>query len=337
MYEETYQGSARISQAKLALESFLRQLDPKKDRAALYAFGTELEELAPLGTEISDIHRSLASVARPRAEMAYTELYRALGETAGSFPPESRRRAVIVLSDGENFPADGSGPSAEEVILAFHRNGVTLDGISIADEKDPLLSGICESSGGVFHEVRSTAGIEAVYSEVRERITGEYLLKVKAPHFRENSEEIVLSFGELSDSRTILLPLLFGGGNPGTTLILALLAAGIAGLAALFFFPFDKPVKAAQIQTLDRNQRTILAGEATVIGSSRDAGHTIVGNPGIEAEAATILHDAEKGSYTLVGRRDLTVNNRKVRKKELSPGDVIRIEGSTIIFDAPEK
>jgi hypothetical protein len=111
---------------------------------------------------------------------------------------------------------------------------------------------------------------------------------------------------------------------------------GLAGIGVLYFIPFEKPVKNAQIQSLESNQRTILNNDVTVIGASTGADYTIAGNPGIDAEHATIVHNAETDVFTLVSQRAVRVNNKKVKNRTLTPGDVIRIEGATIIFDAPE-
>jgi len=79
-----------------------------------------------------------------------------------------------------------------------------------------------------------------------------------------------------------------------------------------------------------------LNSDETVIGASQDADFTMAGSPGVEAEHATIVHDENAATFVLVSKRPVRVNNRKVRKRRLTPGDIIQIEGSTIIFDAPE-
>lgn len=347
MYEESYQGSLRITQAKLALNSFLDQIEESGDRAALYAFNTSIEELAPFGTPIPKIRRSLSDLKQPASEEAYTELYNSLTEVSKSFPRSTGRRAVIVLSDGENYSLFSHGgkvsarwgtavATPDEIVTTFLQTGITIDGINISDSMDQNLNSICAESGGKFHNVRSTSEISGVYTDIREKITNEYMLRVKAPPLENNIGEISLEYKDSSDNRLLLVPVLFGASSLLLPLVLLFLIAGIGGIAALYFIPFEKPVKNAQIQSLDSNQKTILNSDTTVIGASAEAHHTIAGNPGIDAQHATIMQDEKTGEFTIVSRKSVWVNNRKVKNRALTPGDVIRIEGSTIIFDAPE-
>ncbi len=348
MYEESYQGSSRIKQAKLALNTFLDRIDNTNDRAAFYAFNTGLQELAPFGADTAEIRRSLSKLEEPAPEMAYTELYNSLVKITSVFPKTYGRRAVIVLSDGENYsvsehlgtahPEWGMFAAAPaDVESAFQRAGISLDGINISDDRDEALKEICEASGGKFHDVRSTNDISSVYNGIRDKILNEYKITVTAPAFSGGSGLLMLTYAGRTDSREIPVPVLFGSGRdlPLPAILIALLL-GLAGTAMLYVLRFEKPVKTALIQSLGSNRKTILKEGATVIGASRDADMTIAGNPGIDAMHATILHDEKTGVYTLISEKTVRVNNRKVKEKRLAPGDVIRIEGSTIIFDEPD-
>jgi hypothetical protein len=79
-----------------------------------------------------------------------------------------------------------------------------------------------------------------------------------------------------------------------------------------------------------------LGSAKTVIGGSGNADLTIVGNPAVKEQHATVVFDAKKKAYTVVGSGDLTVNNRPVKTKLLEPGDVIDVGGATIVFDDGE-
>ena len=348
MYEEIYQGRSRISQAKTALGFFLEQIDDEKDQVAVYAFNTSLEELAPFGTSAADIRRSLSALEEPSSEMAYTELYNSLTEAVNFFPKTSGRRAVIVLSDGENYsfferggtshPEWGEAvPLPEEVISLFHRNGATIDGINLADDKDLHLSEICEATGGQFHDVRTTEAISGVYTAIKDAISNEYRITVNAPPLSDSVGRIELEFNGGNDSRFIFVPLVFGGASDLSFLFpLALLLLGLAGAGLLYYLKFDGPVKSPQIQSLNSHQTIPLnEGGATVIGASRDADYTLSGNPGVDYEHATIIHNEKTDIFTLVSKKSLRVNNRKTKKRVLTPGDVVQIEGNTIIFDVP--
>lgn len=347
MHEESYQGSKRINQAKIALNYFLDQLNSSKDRVAVYSFNTKLKEIAGFDSAPSEKRKSISALRKPEAEQAYTELYNSLIETAAFFPETGRRRAVIVLSDGENFSIYGQtgnkhpdwgtkNPLPEEVTAVFNNAGISVDGINIADNRDTSLEHICDSTGGNFYDVRSTEDLGRVYTEIREKILDEIHLTVAAPALKTSSGKIVIEYLGSEDSRQILLPLLFGGAkilNPAVLFIILL--AGLAGAALLYFISFEHPARNAQIQSLDTAQRTILNDGATIIGSDKEADHTIAGNPGIDARHATIVFDGKTDTYILISEKPVYVNNRKVKNKKLKEGDVIRIENSTVFFDKP--
>jgi len=347
MYDETYQGQSRISQAKAALGSFIDEIDLEKNRVGVYAFNTELVELISLGNDSAAVHRSLTALEKPSKEMSYTELYNSLDEVASLFPRNSRRRAVIVLSDGENYPLSTQGGVSHPVwgdvvtpppgvVRTFHQGGITLDGINISHERDQNLEEICNETGGSFYDVRATSEISGVYRAIRENIAGEYRIKVKAPTLVTQEGRITLTFGDSQDSRTLLIPLLFGGASELPLVIsLALLLAGLGGAGLLYVLRFEKPVKSAQIQSLNSKQTLVLDQGTTVIGTSVDADYSMAGTPGVDAEHATIVEDEKTGAFTLVSKRPVRVNNRRVKKRKLTSGDVIQIEGSTIIFDEP--
>jgi len=349
MYDESYQGSRRINQAKLALSSFLDQLEKSGDRAAVYSFNTSLEQVAAFGTDIPELRRSLSAIKQPASGEAYTELYNSLTEVSKSFPLTSGRRAVILLSDGQNYSVYQQGgeenmkwgkkiSTPEDIIQTYLQAGITLDGINISDSKDPRLDELCGSSGGRLHEVRSTEAISNVYTEIRERITNEYMIRVTAPPLSGSIGEIEIVYKNSKDSRVLLFPVLFGGSSRlPVQITLLVLLPGLGAIVVLYLLPFERPVKKAQIQSMETNQKTILNEEATVIGAGSNAHYTIAGNPGIDAEHATIVHDEATGVFTLISSKTVRVNNRKAKERVLTPGDVIRIEGSTIIFDAPEK
>ena len=348
MYDESFNGVKRIEQAKSALGSFLDRIEESGDRAAVYTFNSGYREIAPLGTDFSAIRRRLSLITRPEADQAYTELYNALIDTASMFPKTAGRRSVIVLSDGENYSMiENSGGKTgywngrtllpDEVIREYHERGVTLDGISISDDKDRALDGLCSGSGGKLYDARSTEAINNVYSGIREKILDEFRIRVVAPPLIDNTGEISLNWENQSDSRLLMVPLLFGG-STGTSIpvLLVILLVSAAALGVLFIIPFDKPAKSPQIQSLDSGQKTIISSVTTIIGADRNADFTITNSAGVDPEHATIVQDEQTGAYTLVSKKPVRVNNRKVKTRKLNAGDVIRIEGSTIIFDEPD-
>jgi hypothetical protein len=78
-----------------------------------------------------------------------------------------------------------------------------------------------------------------------------------------------------------------------------------------------------------------LIRDRTIIGNSSEADIKAASNAG--KDKATIVYDEKEDLYTLVAWGDATVNNRVVKKKNLESGDVININGVTMVFDGGKK
>jgi hypothetical protein len=77
---------------------------------------------------------------------------------------------------------------------------------------------------------------------------------------------------------------------------------------------------------------TLGSGE-TIIGSSRKADMTIAGLPAVEDIHATVIFNPAAKTYVLKGNGKMLVNNQLVITKVLEPGDLINIDGTTMVFD----
>jgi len=82
--------------------------------------------------------------------------------------------------------------------------------------------------------------------------------------------------------------------------------------------------------------RMFNVGERTVIGSDATADITIVGDEGLKKSPVTIMKDKTTGQFTIVSDEAILVNNRRVTRKGLEPGDVINFNGTIAVFDDDE-
>lgn len=80
-------------------------------------------------------------------------------------------------------------------------------------------------------------------------------------------------------------------------------------------------------------QMVPLDNKVTVIGGSDDANLTISGVSSVKDNHATIIYDEKANCYTLVSDQEVAVNNNFVKRRKLEVGDVINVEGTTIVFD----
>jgi Ca-activated chloride channel family protein len=349
MYDKNAQGISRMDQVRIALTAFIDQFSPQKDQVGLAVFNTRYQVPSTLGANAGELKTSLQSIVPPDRDNSYTELYGSLGASLAEFRGIKGRRAVIVLSDGENYPWNQHTNKPhpvwgttqflpEDITKQFQDEGVTLYAVNFAPEKDPHLAAVSESSGGRVFEARNGEELLNVYQGIQSSLSQEVRISCELPVSPAAQRTLVLSYGQARDEASLLAPLLLGEpGNVPWWLCLAALALVAAGVAVVFFLRFERPASEAELSLLDNGMTVALQNNVTVIGSSPTAHMTLVGKQDIAAEHATIVADRKTGTFTLVSERTVRVNNRPTKSRTLQAGDVIRIEGMTMIFDEPEK
>lgn len=348
MYDRMLRGERRIDHAKRALAGFLQSVTGSRDRVALGAFNTYLYPLAPLGASSGELMRSLDRLEEPPAETSYTELYQAMDRLLEQFRTASGRKAVIVLSDGENYPfayhAGVAHPvwgdetvTPDEVIDRYIASEASLYAISFADAPDPNLARIAAATGGGLFEAADSSDLARVYASIRDAIRGEVRVRIRVPSARTVERNVTVAYNGSSDDADYLAPLLLGAPAPFPWLLaLAILLAAAGAVAALHFVSFERPAQRAEIQPIGAGRTVVLQEGVTVIGSAPDADVSLARTRGVDRHHATVVHDPAKGSYTLVADHPVRVNNSLAKRRRLVPGDVISVEDVTLVFDAPE-
>jgi len=110
------------------LELFLK---PRQDEVGLYAFDRRLQELAPFGSPLGDVHYILKSL-RP---FGVTSLYDAIADAGRTLSSRAgTRRAVIALTDGED---NASRLTAEQVSAMASSIDVPVYIVMVASPTDP--------------------------------------------------------------------------------------------------------------------------------------------------------------------------------------------------------
>jgi Ca-activated chloride channel family protein len=348
----------RITQAKDAVRSFLSSMTSPRDRVGLVAYNTFYTPLSPPGQDRERIAGLLENIQRPQPEQAYTELYASLTLGAREFAGAHGRKAIIVLSDGENYPyAQYSGKphpvfktkifKYTEPIRACQEEGVTIYAISFGPEKDRQLQNIALETGGQIFDARNREELAGVYRRIHEQVAGEYRLTYPGtmdPAEKKYVKVEIDSQGErASATRFYFASTVFGLplAALGWPLLLPFLLACLLGWLATLL-KLESRRGPARLQVLQTRigyapTRVIPLGSSkTVIGGSPKADLTIAGAPGVREEHATILFDPKSRSYTIVAGGEVLVNNQPVKTRKLEPGDVIDVGGATIVFDDGE-
>ncbi|MBN2551736.1 MAG: VWA domain-containing protein [Spirochaetales bacterium] len=351
-------GRMRITHARNAVRTFLGSMTQPRDTVGLASYNTSYTRLAAPSGDKARLAGFLDGIERPDPEQAYTELYAALTLGVEDFEGIGGRRAIIILSDGENYPYfERSGkphPSHgtrtyryTEPIQACQEAGISVYAVNFAAQKDPNLEAIAVETGGTVFDARSQEELARVYQRIHEQVAGEYLIGYRAtmaPAERKFVRVQVEQQGRLDQAtRFYFSSTVFGlPRRPLSALLIIPFVLAFVLLWLISLLKFEKKRGPATLEVLKTRvgraqTRVMPLGTAkTVIGGSRSADLTIVGNPNVRERHATVVYDAKKKAYTVVGSGDLTVNNRPVKTKVLEPGDVIDVGGATIVFDDGE-
>lgn len=352
MHEEFIGTESRYQTALYALTRFLESIDNPLDRIGISAFNTYYTELSPIAPPDNAQQEAIAQLEEPSPDQAFTELYQAMRTGADALSEFPGRRALIVLSDGENYPytlRNATHPEygtsqvePEELIRKISSVGVSVYAVHIGDSRDPALDRIAAASGGRGFGAVGREDLGSIYEEIRAEIQREYRVRFRHTYSGEGTSEVRLEADNLEAFANYTVPHFFGPPSEkfGYLLLLPVLI-GIALLVFLILFRFERPVSQAELNLLIPGKRfsaatrVALSDQRTVIGRSDEADMTIAGNPALKASHATIVAD-KSGNYTVSAETEFRVNNRLTKERTLKSGDVIDFEGTTIVFDKPD-
>ncbi|MDX9802148.1 MAG: VWA domain-containing protein [Spirochaetia bacterium] len=358
MYEspEGKNDGSKSAIAIRAAKTFFSRLDPEKDKGGLALFNREYRLLSKPEKNMRQIEDRFTAIEEPSRDESYTELYYTIVKAAEDMGKTAGRKAIILLSDGENYPYfEKSGKPhplfgkdyyiPQQAAAALSENEVTLYAVNFSKEKDIPLAEIAVISGGRVFDASDEDELTGVYENIRNSINEEYRIKVKVPVTFSKSPLIEVEYNEQSRDRRGYSPaLIFGAGKARSLKSqFILIISGILLWGSLFFIKLEKPANQAELTKLASGagkaftKTMVLSSPNTVIGGSRSADYTITGIPQLADSHATIVHNEKTDAYTLVSDREIRVNNKPVKKRILKPGDVINIEGATMVFDAPDK
>ena len=351
----------RITHAKDAIRNFIDSSFNPRDVVSMASFNTFLTFHSEAIKDPSALEGLLDTIREPEKEQAYTELYHSLADSAVEMAGYRGRKVVVVLSDGENYPFfQHSGEShpdygeelktPEDVTRDYQMEGITLYAIHFGLSRDEYLGQIAVDTGGTVYDARNEEELSAVYRDIKRKIENEYRLTYRAAMIPSDRTHVKVEYtrgGEqVSASRYYFTSTIFGRpADPYPYLILLLIAAAVLVWVLLLLLRYRKLNSSAALSVLNAGYSTKVSSmtipltqNKTIIGGGERADLTISGLPSLRPEHATIVHDPKTGSYTLMGDSAITVNNRKVSgSKKLSDGDVVNVEGTTIVFEAGEE
>jgi len=350
-------ADTRSYAAKRAAETFLLSITGSQDTVGLASFNTRYRLLTEPARDRRKVAAALDGISKPAREEGYTELYASIIEASGDMRELRGRKALVVLSDGVNYPYSkyekAQHPEYGNRIFAWDepldqalRDGVTVFAVNFGKDKDSRLADIAVKSGGEVFDARSEEELSSVYRTIREKILAEALIEYRASMIPGDKRYVKLAYEDAgkkpSSIRYYYTGTVFGqsGGRAPLWIYLALPLALLAWFI-LSIIKFEKPSLSANLSLLyapgaGMGTKMFAVGDRTVIGADRTADITIAGNMTLAKSPVTIVKDPTTRKFTIMSDEAIMVNNRRVTKKSLEPGDVINFNGTIAVFDDDE-
>jgi Ca-activated chloride channel family protein len=176
--------SDKLALARAAATRFVRTL-AANDVAQVVEFNSRVNVLQDFTDDVPALEAAIGKT-RPSGETSlYTALYIAIKDLSKAPRTELRRRAIVVLSDGEDT---SSRITDEQVLDLARRSEVSVYAISVfgshPSEMERLnqgrnvhfLTSLARDTGGEFHLAGAPADLEPIYGRIAEGLRTAYTI-----------------------------------------------------------------------------------------------------------------------------------------------------------------
>lgn len=157
-----------LNTARTAGRAVIAGLRPE-DRAMLIGISSEVEVLAPLSADKAPLLKALDALDPWSATSLHDALIRSLDLLEG----ETGRRAIVVLSDGEDRYSEAT---AAAVLERARRSDVLIYPIAIGKKRAPLFAELAAISGGRSFHLRDVRELQSTLKTIAEDIRSQYLI-----------------------------------------------------------------------------------------------------------------------------------------------------------------
>lgn len=158
----------RLAAAKSAARAFLEELRPS-DESMLLAVGSTVDILAPLSVERA---RQVEVLSRLDA-FGTTGLHDAIIEASAAVQPAKGRRALVLLSDGDDRY---SRASATDALEAARGSDVMIYPLALGATRPPLFAELATLTGGRSFHARDPKGLPGTLRAIARELREQYLL-----------------------------------------------------------------------------------------------------------------------------------------------------------------
>jgi len=162
-----------MAEAREAATGFLRSVLQRDDRAFAVAFNDQPELVAPPTDDVAVVEEALLGVH----STGWTALYDAVVRSLFYFRGFGGRRALVVLSDGEDT---ASRASFSETLEYAKQSGAVIYSIGLGTGAGGGLRGklkkLATETGGRYFQAARASDLAAVYAEIEKELRSQYFL-----------------------------------------------------------------------------------------------------------------------------------------------------------------
>jgi len=168
---------------KAAVDDLVRALQPD-DRLLLLAIGSQVDVLAPFGTDRSAQRQALAALNT----FGSTSLHDAIVVAIDRIQEAGGRRVLVLLSDGDDRYSQAS---ATEVLAHARNRDVLIYPLAVRSEAGapPLFHDLAAATGGEAFAVRNPARVGATLRTLAAGLRAQYMLGYVPPQTATSAAE----------------------------------------------------------------------------------------------------------------------------------------------------
>jgi tight adherence protein C len=161
----------KLQSAKAAAVAFLQSLTPN-DRATVLGFNTRVFEVVAATNDRAALETGINSLQPGGNTAAYDALYQ--GAAVVSSAPSEMRRAIILLTDGEDTASSYSARVAADVARQANALVYTI-GLG-PDAQDQVLTALAEG-GGRYYKAPQPSDLQGIYNAIAVELSAQLLLR----------------------------------------------------------------------------------------------------------------------------------------------------------------
>ncbi len=176
----------KLTQAKASASAFLSSFRPV-DTASLVAFNDSVKVVVPATNNIGALQAAINGLQAGGNTAIYDALYQSAKLLNGE--PATKRRAVILLTDGEDTSSKYDPNVAANVARG---SGALVYTIGLGpDANDKILTDLATPSGGKYYKAPSADDLGAIYSAISTELNSQVFIRYKSTTQVQRRYELV--------------------------------------------------------------------------------------------------------------------------------------------------